>query len=346
MGNVYDLYLRAIKNSSKKELSNKLGVNKNTIDRWELLKVVPSNYQFDLYDILGEDIDYSKFDEKDKDQFFTKKTTVKKCIKILEDKLNEFAINQNDYIFIEPSAGDGSFYDELPKERRIGIDIEPRHSEVIKDNFLKWEPKENSKFITIGNPPFGLRGNMALRFINHSAKFSEFTAFILPQIFESSGKGNCMDRVKGMNLIHSEKVESEFYYPNGSEVNVNVIFQIWSKEYKNNKDKFSASNYIKIYSVSNGGTPSTTRNKKMWNKCDFYLPTTCFGEKMKLYENFEELPQKRGYGIVILKNKDEITEVLKNTEWKDVCFMSTNGALNLRFDLIEKVLIENNFINE
>jgi hypothetical protein len=49
---------------------------------------------------------------------------------------------------------------------------------------------------------------------------------------------------------------------------------------------------------------------------------------------------------VILKNKDEITEVLKNTEWKDVCFMSTNGALNLRFDLIEKVLIENNFINE
>ena len=67
---------------------------------------------------------------------------------------------------------------------------------------------------------------------------------------------------------------------------------------------------------------------------------------LKLYENFEELPQKRGYGIVILKNKDEITEVLKNTEWKDVCFMSTNGALNLRFDLIEKVLIENNFINE
>ena len=151
---------------------------------------------------------------------------------------------------------------------------------------------------------------------------------------------------KNIKSEKSEKVESEFYYPNGSEVNVNVIFQIWSKEYKNNKDKFSASNYIKIYSVSNGGTPSTTRNKKMWNKCDFYLPTTCFGEKMKLYENFEELPQKRGYGIVILKNKDEITEVLKNTEWKDVCFMSTNGALNLRFDLIEKVLIENNFINE
>ena len=33
-----------------------------------------------------------------------------------------------DYIFVEPSAGNGSFLKVLPEKRRIGVDIEPRNS--------------------------------------------------------------------------------------------------------------------------------------------------------------------------------------------------------------------------
>jgi len=345
METTYELYLKVQEKFSRNEISKKINVNKNTISRWELLKSVPRNYHFDLLELNGDEINYQLFDEKEKDQFFTKKTTVIKCIEILKNKLNEIGVNEDDYIFIEPSAGDGSFYLELPKEKRIGIDVEPKHEEIIKSNFLKWIPDDN-KYITIGNPPFGLRGNLALRFINHASKFSDFVAFILPQIFESSGKGNCMDRVTGMNLIHSQKIESDFYYPSGGEVNVNVIFQIWSKHHKIKKINKSSSEYIKIYSVSDGGTPSTTRNKKMWNSCDFYLPTTCFEDKMKIYDRFDDLPQKRGYGIVLLKNFEEISNLLKSTNWKENSFVSTNSAYNLRFDLIEKVLIDNGFSNK
>jgi hypothetical protein len=339
----YELYLKVSESYTKSEISKKINVNKNTITRWELLKSVPKHYHIDLLNLIGEEIDYSIFTDKEKDQFFTDKKTAIKCIQILKEKLNELGVNYEDYTFIEPSAGDGSFLTELPINKRIGIDIEPRNNEIIKGDFLKWDVPIEGKYITIGNPPFGLRGNLALRFINHSSKFSEFTAFILPQIFESKGKGNCMDRVNNMNLIHSERVESDFYYPNGENVRVNVIFQIWSKFFKTGVDNKTASDFIKIYSVSNGGTSSTTRNKKMWYNCDLYLPTTCFEDKMKIYTNFDDLPQKRGYGIVILKEKEKIEKILTNTEWKKNSAVSTNGALNLRFDLIEKILIDSGY---
>jgi hypothetical protein len=345
MKSTYELYLEVKEKFSRNEISEKINVNKNTISRWELLESVPRNYHFDLLELNGDEINYQLYNEKDKDQFFTKKSTAIKCIEILNNKLTEIGENQGNYTFIEPSAGNGSFLLELPKKNRIGLDVEPMHEEILKTNFLKWNPK-NGKYITIGNPPFGLRGNLALRFINHASKFSDFVAFILPQIFESSGKGNCMDRVKNMNLIHSQKIESSFYYPNGDEVEVNVIFQIWSKHHKVEKIHQSSSDYIKIYSVSNGGTSSTIRNKKMWDKCDFYLPTTCFEDKMKLYTKFDDLPQKRGYGVVILKNVEEISTLLMSTDWKEKSFTSTNNAYNLRFDLIEKVLLEKGFFNK
>lgn len=342
METTYDLYLRVRKNFTKEQIASKIDVNKNTVSRWEILKSVPRHYHIDLLKIISEKIDYSKFTEKEKDQFFTNKETVKKCLDIFKQKLIELGVDENEYVFIEPSAGDGSFLFELPPNRRIGLDIESKNSEIIETDFLTWRPDEG-KFITLGNPPFGLRGNLALRFINHAAKFSDFVAFILPQSFESKGKGNCMDRVNGLSLIHSQKVDSSFYYPNGEDVSVNVIFQIWSKNHKSKKEKKSVSKYIKIYSVSNGGTPATTRNQKYWYKCDFYLPTTCFKDDMKLYYNFNELPQNRGYGIILLEEKEKVGNIIKNTDWKNSSFKSTNGAYNLRFDLIENVLIEKGF---
>jgi hypothetical protein len=339
--NIYDLFLMSLEKYGINHLVDEMQVNKNTINRWLLLKNVPKYYFFDLCNLLEVDVDYSKFSVQEKDQFFTSKETVIYCLSVLNNKLKELDVNESEYTFIEPSAGDGSFYNELPEDRRIGLDIEPKSEGIIIGNFLKWNPSELKKYVTVGNPPFGLRGNLALRFINHSSQFSEFVAFIVPQLFDSDGKGSCKGRVKGMNLIHSEKIKPDFYYPDGSNVIVNVVFQIWSKNFKLDNDKLSCSDFIKIYSVSDGGTPGTTRNKEMLYKCDLYLPTTCFGvENMKLYENFEDLPQRRGYGIIILKDYERVMAAFKTINWSDSSFRSTNGAFNIRFDLIEKSITE------
>jgi hypothetical protein len=88
---------------------------------------------------------------------------------------------------------------------------------------------------------------------------------------------------------------------------------------------------MKIYSMSDGGTVSTTRNKDMIGKCDIYIPSTCFGkENMKCYYKFEDLPGKKGYGIVFNIDKKKMANKMLTIEWNKIAFLSTNSAYNLR----------------
>lgn len=341
MKNIYDFFLPIFKKYGMNVVCKELHLHKGTVKRWCEKKEVPPQYYFDLCRLAEIEVDYSQFSEKEKDQFFTSKITAKYCYNKAIQIIDDLQVDLSEYTFVEPSAGDGSFYDLMPKDRRIGIDIEPKCDEIIQSDFLLWRPSTD-KNICIGNPPFGLRGHLAMKFINHAAQFSDFVCFILPQLFDSDGKGSCKSRVEGMNLIYSEPVDSSFYYPDGKDVTVNVVFQIWSKYHSVEEDKVNLDGIVKLYSLSDGGTPGSTRNKKYLYACDYYLPSTCFGEEsMKVYANFEDLPHRRGYGIVALSEKDVIDSIMKSVDWSKVSFSSTNGAFNLRFDLIKKTIWQN-----
>lgn len=317
---------------SLKQISENLNVAAGTIKRWIDLNNIPKNYEIEILKLLNKPIDYSKYSTKEKDQFFTPIETVKKCFQIFTNIIKEYEETPDKFKYIEPSAGDGRFLSVLPNDT-IAMDIEPRHEKVINYDYLLWKPTIQNKYVVFGNPPFGLRGHMALKFINYSYNFADYVCFILPQLFESDGKGVPRKRVKGYNLLHSIKMESDFYEPNGNSLKINTIFQIWSKYHKN--DIYNIKDYsnknMKIYSVSDGGTTSSTRNKKMIGNCDIYIPSTCFGkENMRYYNNFDDLPGKKGYGIVFNTNKNEMIEKSLKIEWCNVAFLSTNSAYNLR----------------
>lgn len=332
-----------LKTNTYANIAKQINIATGTVKRWHELNNVPSAYTFELMKIADISIDYSKFSYREKDQFFTPKSTAIYCYSKCLDILTSYGDKEENYIFIEPSAGNGSFLNTLPKERRIGLDIESFVDEIQIQDYLKWTPPVNKKYIVIGNPPFGLRGQLALKFINHSSKFADYVCFILPQLFESDGKGVPRKRVEGLNLIHSEKINTKFISPDGKNINVECIFQIWSKFHENINYKINSrnNNIINIYSLSDGGTPSTTRNKKMFNKCDAYLPSTCFGkDNMKYYDSFHTLPGKKGYGIVFLKNKKENLLKFKNINWSNVAFLSTNSAYNIRSSQISNEFME------
>lgn len=342
----YLLLLEVLNRFSIIDVIKKLSIHNGTIKRWISQKKVPASYYNDLNYLLD-----NKYPEKsnfrNKDQFFTTKKISDYCYKTTLKILQDLEIPYNDYIYIEPSAGCCNFFEILPKNKRIGIDIEPvgcLKDKLIKANYLDFTPEKDKKYIVIGNPPFGLRGNLALRFINHSSRFADVVAFILPPLFDSTGKGVPMKRVIDYKLAHSEKLPiNSFEYPNGEKVSISTIFQVWTKinthKIKIEKKK-TCNNFIKIYSLSDGGTPSTTRNKKMIEKCDVYLPSTCFSG-MKAYKKFDELPNKRGYGVVFLNNKDNLKDIFYNKiHWEEEAFLSTNSAVNLRMELIEKALIK------
>ena len=64
---------------------------------------------------------------------------------------------------------------------------------------------------------------------------------------------------------------------------------------------------------------------------------------MRAYPDFESLPHRRGYGVVILQNKNAIKRLLSEHDWEETSFRSTNGALNLRTSLIMEVVAEAGF---
>ena len=350
--NTFILLQEAIQQYKLSYILDKLFIHKGTFIRWVQKQEVPENYFNDLNALLGNKYP-SKTGVRVQDQFFTTEKTARYCYNKMLSVLKDLEVNEEEYTFIEPSAGCCNFYKILPENRRIGIDIEPKgelKNELIKISYLDFMPEDKAKkYIVIGNPPFGLRGNLALRFINHSLKFADIVAFILPPLFNSTGKGVPMKRVEGYKLAYSEKLpQNSFQYPDGKPVDVATIFQVWTKI---NCDKIAikkpktCKQYLKVYSLSDGGTPSSTRNKKMLDKCDIYLPSTCF-KGMKIYSSFEELQNRRGYGVVFYQEKEKLKTLYKNTDWRKVAFISTNGAINLRTDLIESVAINGGFYDE
>ena len=159
------------------------------------------------------------------DQFFTSSVLALKCIQELEQ-----VVDLDDYEqILEPSAGSGRFLDHLPSSRTLGIDINPRDSRVQCQDFFTWSFPTNSKLLVVGNPPFGQRGALAVKFIDHAMIFADTVAFILPRSFN---KFTFQNRVnQNFHLIHSSNHSDIFDYE-GEEATVSVVFQVWQRSAK------------------------------------------------------------------------------------------------------------------
>jgi hypothetical protein len=160
----------------------------------------------------------------DKEQYFTSSDLVKRCMDLIERHVDFNSCS----LVVEPSAGDGSFYNAIPQGiAKIGLDIDPKCDGLVKANFFEWTPQDvQGRVIVIGNPPFGQRSSLAIRFIEHAATFADVIAFILPRSFN---KYTFQNRVPvNFSLIDSFDCD-EFYRVDGTPAKVNCVFQIWKK---------------------------------------------------------------------------------------------------------------------
>ncbi len=126
-----------------------------------------------------------------RDAYFTDPRVAKALIKILNRSLSFKKLNT----IVEPSAGNGSFYNNIPDGSYdiIGIDINPKQNNIIKHNFLTWRysamNNDRSKTLCIGNPPFGRQGALAKQFVDRCSEFSDHIAFVLPTSYKSIPTG-------------------------------------------------------------------------------------------------------------------------------------------------------------
>ncbi len=276
------------------------------------------------------------------DTFFTEKKVAYSCFNKFKDICKKNKIKLKDYYFIEPSVGDGCFYDLLPKNKKIGIDIKTRKDYFLKTDFLKWYPAKEKKYIVIGNPPFGVRGALALAFIKRAFLFADIVAFILPMSFYSNGKGSNMKRVENAFLLHNEKLNSNsFYLPNTNKnIGVNTVFQIWKKGKKKNVfTDYDVSDFVDIFTVCS--SPARLCGLHRIGKYDCYIASSFYKDKIKIVKTFEEVNYGSGYGIIIKKEKGKIKKILENTDWVKYCSDATNHCKHIRMFHIRKCLFNN-----
>lgn len=335
------------------EIAARIGLHANTVARWAERRDAPGHYRMDFLRMLGEPVVSAIAEgatERELDQFFTKRIVARKCFAVFAREAKRLGVDLARCHHIEPSAGEGCFTDLLPPGRRVALDLAPRRGDILQADFLTWTPPKGRRHVVVGNPPFGLRGHLALQFINHAADFADVIGFVLPQLFESDGKGAPMKRVdKRLALARSERLPPDsFERPDGTPTSISTVFQVWTKVGRGRIARAPAAacdSFIRVYSLSDGGTPASTRNKRMLERCDVYLPSTCYAG-MRAYSAFSELPNRRGYGVVILRKKREIADMLFSHDWTKTAFRSTNSAMNLRGGLIRRVVIDGGFRDE
>ena len=276
------------------------------------------------------------------DSYFTSKETAQKCLSIALNYFEENNININDYTLIEPGAGDGNFYDIFPHNNKIGIDLVNRRSDIINCDFLQWYPdSQDKKYISIGNPPFGVRGALALAFINRCFLFSDYVAFILPMSFHSNGKGSNMKRVEGAHLAVSKILEGEKYFSpdNNKEVKVNTLFQIWKKgEGEGLFKDYDVSEYADIFTVCTA--PDRLCGLEKIGQYDFYVSSSFFGDTLKTVFDFDDVKYGSGYGVILKKENENILNNIRDVEWDNYSSLATNSCKHIRKHHIEECLFD------
>lgn len=238
------------------------------------------------------------------DRFYTKDSVAKECI---DTTISLFG---TEHLFIEPSAGGGAFYRQLPKNK-IGIDLSPASDGVIKGDWFDFDVPENS--IVIGNPPFGTRNQLTKAFIKHAIKKAAVVAFILPSSYRKETTQKIFP--SDWALCHSESLPENSFLFEGEDYHVPCVFQVWVKKgfYEGLTD-LRESSKVKI----------VTEDFKFCGKedADFFV----FGASpSKIVE--KELVNSNNRGYYVKQEKPGVIEKFKKIDWKLHANSSVSGGV-------------------
>ena len=137
-----------------------------------------------------------------------------------------------DTLFIEPSAGSGSFFTPLRNAgcKIRGMDLDPKIKEIKKGDFLDEHhlfAGNHDIIIVIGNPPFGKNSSLAVKFFNKAAKHADVIAFIVPRTFGKDSVHRRLDPY--FHLVKNENVPKNSFILNGNPHDVPCFWQIWER---------------------------------------------------------------------------------------------------------------------
>ncbi len=160
------------------------------------------------------------------DKFYTRREVAKQCLDSLEGR---WPWSHWDLV-VEPSAGSGSFFTQIPAQKKVGLDIAPDHPHIQTADFLEWQPLAAypgaQKVLVVGNPPFGRVSSLAIRFFLRAAEFAEVIAFIVPRTFRRISVQEKLPRKFHLVLDTDIPLRPCAFEP---AMNVKCCWQIWER---------------------------------------------------------------------------------------------------------------------
>ena len=300
---------------------------------------------FDGRKLLPESLPrYAQKGEWQKDQWYTRRDVAKYCLSVLRRIVSNNGKSLRGYRFIDPAAGDGSFTDILPDDS-LALDIAPKADGIQKADFLDWTPPAG-RYVVAGNPPFGVRGALALAFVNRSARFADWIAFVLPMTFESLGKGGARTRVAGANLAHSEELPPDsFYGVDKKSKKVYTVFQVWSNQVPPLAPEPTCHEYAEIRTVCSH--PNRRCGMQDLSVYDCFIASSFFANRpLKPVEIFEDVLYGSGYGIIVKKRRAEVLSALYKADWLRHSSQATNSCRHIRMEHIRRVIAKSGLVDK
>lgn len=234
------------------------------------------------------------------DAYYTKPLI---SMELINDLSKLYDFNDFDYI-IEPSAGNGSFskyFNENFNNKLIAIDIDPKESYMIKEDFLNYDLSfvDGKKNLFIGNPPFSYK--VLNGFIKKICKYANVISLILPNSFKNHNRMKLIHL--NYHLIKIIDIGMNAFIDNcNNEYNYNTSFFIFEKRnYLRINNIKTKPKYYKFVGINDNFDYFITRvgikcskiyqydNKKIYNKYHFYLKLDDFINKNKFIEFYNNI---------------------------------------------------------
>lgn len=235
------------------------------------------------------------------DKYYTNKELAKYLVK----KFNEIIGEDNISEYLEPSAGDGVFLEYFGDKPFLAYDIEPEgEKNIVRQDFLSLDLPYKKGRAIIGNPPFGNRNLLSLKFFKKSILLGDYIGFILP-ISQLDNDQTLYE----FDLIYSEDLGEQ----NFSDRNLRCCFNVFKKPKNgyNNKNKYNLGDVL-ITEYRRGNGSNVLPN---W---DYAICTWGNGSCGKTPSWVGQYAQEHYFYIKNKELKEKILNVCNSTDWRNL----------------------------
>jgi predicted RNA methylase len=148
------------------------------------------------------------------DKYYTSDDVAQHCIDVARKVLKGKIITE----VIEPSAGNGVFSKKI--KNCIAYDLEPEDDSIIQADFLTLNLEYKKGRLFIGNPPYGSRNTLSVKFFKKCIQSGDYVAFILP-----ISQLNNNQQMYEFDLIYSEDLGKTEY----SDRKIHCCFNVYKR---------------------------------------------------------------------------------------------------------------------